>query len=907
MLPRWIAPAAALLVLAAGAAADTTPPAAQDLQRLYPGARVHMDEGRVRVLYGVPMTVGMTPQQAAEGFWAQHAAAFGVDGLELSVSGVTTVQQGRFTVYSYRQTINGMPVEFGNGRLLVLNQPVPRVVYAAGTFAKAPAGGFPEAVFAGAPVKAAIQALPAYRDLKSWTIPTPAIYQAAGGVGVRVWKFEGSRPGRAFTFFVDMASGILLEARSEIYNDNVTGTVKAMATPGLDPDFAGNDPVAIPISNLKMTIQGGNNAFSDINGDFDITHGGTAPVTLLSNASSARWVDVNPTGSPELTVSIPATPGTPAAPMFNTSPGGVNSQLTAQANVLIHGQRIHDYFLDRAPGFTEISKQIAGNTGVAGQCNAFYQSTDDSINFFNVGGGCNNSAYSTVIAHEYGHFCVNERNLSQGAFGEGFSDTAAVMLYDTGIIAKNFYQTGAPIRDLVNNTRSYPCSGGGHDCGEVLGAFYWRVIQNFKNTYGNEQGLTNARELHVAWFMMTTGGNGGNAMHPATVIEVLTVDDTDGNLANGTPNYAEICAASATRNLPCPPLTPFEILYPSGRPEILTSGEPAMIPVEFVGVASTPVAGTGKIHYSINGGAFTADSMVEVSPNRYEATIPATECTDVVNYYFSGQAASGATVRDPAGAPAESFEAVSAVGSAVAANHNFEVDPGWTVTNAVSDGGWERGVPAPLPNPIPSNVHAAPFDSDGSGQCWVTGLALGHDVDGGTAVLMTNAMDLSAYDTATLSFDLWFETIAPGPQTPPNPSSRSIVIQISANDGMNWTSIGFFGNTDTVKQWLHKEFEVTDYVALTDKVRVRFSVTDNGTQNYDVEAGVDAFKVLAYTCESLGCYPDCNGDGSLNLSDFGCFTTKFALGEAYADCNGDGVRNLSDFGCFTTKFALGCP
>ena len=55
------------------------------------------------------------------------------------------------------------------------------------------------------------------------------------------------------------------------------------------------------------------------------------------------------------------------------------------------------------------------------------------------------------------------------------------------------------------------------------------------------------------------------------------------------------------------------------------------------------------------------------------------------------------------------------------------------------------------------------------------------------------------------------------------------------------------------------------------------------------------------------CYPDCNGDGQLNLSDFGCFTTQFALAMAYADCNGDGIRNLADFGCFTTKFALGCP
>ena len=27
----------------------------------------------------------------------------------------------------------------------------------------------------------------------------------------------------------------------------------------------------------------------------------------------------------------------------------------------------------------------------------------------------------------------------------------------------------------------------------------------------------------------------------------------------------------------------------------------------------------------------------------------------------------------------------------------------------------------------------------------------------------------------------------------------------------------------------------------------------------------------------------------------------------YADCNGDGQLNLADFGCFQTKFALGCP
>jgi hypothetical protein len=67
---------------------------------------------------------------------------------------------------------------------------------------------------------------------------------------------------------------------------------------------------------------------------------------------------------------------------------------------------------------------------------------------------------------------------------------------------------------------------------------------------------------------------------------------------------------------------------------------------------------------------------------------------------------------------------------------------------------------------------------------------------------------------------------------------------------------------------------------------------------------VDNFTMAGGTAP---CYPDCNGDAVLNLADFGCFQTKFALGDPYADCNGDSVLNLADFGCFQTKFALGCP
>ncbi len=66
-------------------------------------------------------------------------------------------------------------------------------------------------------------------------------------------------------------------------------------------------------------------------------------------------------------------------------------------------------------------------------------------------------------------------------------------------------------------------------------------------------------------------------------------------------------------------------------------------------------------------------------------------------------------------------------------------------------------------------------------------------------------------------------------------------------------------------------------------------------------------RTIAVWDPPAGCYADCNGDGLLNLADFGCFQTKFATGQPYADCNGDTLLNLADFGCFQTKFAVGCP
>ncbi len=67
-----------------------------------------------------------------------------------------------------------------------------------------------------------------------------------------------------------------------------------------------------------------------------------------------------------------------------------------------------------------------------------------------------------------------------------------------------------------------------------------------------------------------------------------------------------------------------------------------------------------------------------------------------------------------------------------------------------------------------------------------------------------------------------------------------------------------------------------------------------------------ALRIGKWGCQPVVCYPDCDTSGVLNVNDYICFQTKFALGDPYADCDGNGVRNVNDYICFQTSFALGC-
>lgn len=61
------------------------------------------------------------------------------------------------------------------------------------------------------------------------------------------------------------------------------------------------------------------------------------------------------------------------------------------------------------------------------------------------------------------------------------------------------------------------------------------------------------------------------------------------------------------------------------------------------------------------------------------------------------------------------------------------------------------------------------------------------------------------------------------------------------------------------------------------------------------------------------CYADCDrgstpkgGAAVLDIDDFICFMTHFAIDDLYANCNNDADLDIDDFICFQTAFAVGC-
>ncbi len=75
---------------------------------------------------------------------------------------------------------------------------------------------------------------------------------------------------------------------------------------------------------------------------------------------------------------------------------------------------------------------------------------------------------------------------------------------------------------------------------------------------------------------------------------------------------------------------------------------------------------------------------------------------------------------------------------------------------------------------------------------------------------------------------------------------------------------------------------------------------------YGFNLDTGRYEALLWTHIAATCAADCDASGALNIDDFICFQTLFALADPTADCDASGALNIDDFICFQTLFALGC-
>jgi Zn-dependent metalloprotease len=138
------------------------------------------------------------------------------------------------------------------------------------------------------------------------------------------------------------------------------------------------------------------------------------------------------------------------------------------------------YWIDRT---NEFCRSILGNSAqlntsdaivptvnIASTCNAYY--TGNTINFYSAGGGCANTAFSTVIAHEWGHG-LDERyggisNTVAEGVSEAIGDFIGMYLVDSPLLGSGFQTAGVALR-RGDNTNVYPfATTSPHGAGQVL-------------------------------------------------------------------------------------------------------------------------------------------------------------------------------------------------------------------------------------------------------------------------------------------------------------------------------------------------------------------------------------------------------------------------------------------------------
>ncbi len=315
------------------------------------------------------------------------------------------------------------------------------------------------------------------------------------------------------------------------------------------------------------------------------------------------------------------------------------------------------------------------------------------------------------------------------------------------------------------------------------------------------------------------------------------------------PTVVNVMKGGATSCLPL-----YVSLEPDPIPQLVAPGVPTVLTVQMTG---TPANGV-DMHWRLRPtDPFTTTPMASQGGGSWAGNLPAASCGDAPEVWFS-------TTDVVCGYAQTGVESIDVGLETTLYFADFETSAaGWTVGAPGDDattGIWTLG--------DPNGTGAQPSTGYGpSADCWFTGQgspggSLGEaDIDGGVTTLTSPLIDLSAGD-ARVSYRRWYSNDAGA-----GANQDVFVVQVSNNGGANWTTAETVGpaGPGTSGGWLLGSFDVSDFVAPSASVRVRFRAADEGEGSL-VEAALDDFTVARLDCGV--CQPDLGfaGPGSSTLS-----------------------------------------
>jgi hypothetical protein len=661
-------------------------------------------------------------------------------------------------------------------------------------------------------------------------------------------------------YYFDAKSAEVLRRDDAIHNLDVGGRVYTMATPGSAPDIASN-PETLQILKYARVQSSAGTVFTDANGDFNFV-GETLPLDCtFTFEGTFNDVEQSAAASYALTATVPV--GTGASVVLNPSADALD---TAQANIFqsINVQR--DWVRATNPLDGKADFVHSAHANIASSCNAFFSGS--SINFYQAGSSCVNSGYSTVVSHEDGHWLNVVYGTGNGAdgMGEGSADLWAMYVWDTPLVGEGFFTSGLPIRTGLN-TRPFcgdccsACYGSVHGDGEPWMGAGWKVRRNLKATHGTAAGGAVANALFLGWM------NSYNQTQLKSVIESqwLVLDDNDGNLLNGTPNFYDIDAAFREQGFPGVTLIPLSITNVTPLPDTGNTVGPYVVEATIVSNLGASVAAT-QLHYRVgNTGPYTAVVMTPLGSSQYRAAIPGQPAPSLVSYYVAATDALGNGTTAPVGAPSQAAFSFCIGTLSPVFYDDFETGAHvWTVTSAAgTSGAWERGDP----NGTTVNGVLAQPENDCTvapgALCYFTGQgvpgsgnASDADVDGGPTSLTSPPLNLAGVN-ASLHYDYWLYN---------DDGDDSLLVQVATNAaGTNWVTV----RTHTGLQggWNIDTINLGTAVIPSATTRIRFRVADS-PNNSVTEAAIDDVRVSVLA--STGCTGNVQNYCAAKLNSEGC-------------------------------------